>query len=148
MQEEAALRLCQIAPGAADYRAMTVEVQCYSRARCLFTVPRAEFTPVPKVNGVVVEFAIHTPAERAVVDSAAFIAMVRANARASRYLNMNVTFMCMRGLCCNNWFDKFGGGFGSRDFLRLSVAALSIKCKLSRRRQRALPCCCWKHRQF
>ena len=56
---------------------MTVEVQFYSQARCLFTVLRSEFSPVPKVNGVVVEFALHKPADRAVENSDAFLAMVR-----------------------------------------------------------------------
>ena len=75
-QEEAALRLTQVAPGGPDYRAMTIEVQYYSQPRCLFTVPRSEFSPVPKVNGVIVLFEMRKPAESAGADGEGFLAMV------------------------------------------------------------------------
>ena len=70
------MRLTQTVPGAPEYRAATVEVQYYSQTKCLFTVPRAEFDPMPKVNGVVVEFALRKPAERPIAESDAFLAMV------------------------------------------------------------------------
>jgi len=70
------LRLTQQDPGASDYRAMSIETQYYSQAHCLFTVPKTEFSPVPDVNGLVVNFALHRPEERAVADSEGFLALV------------------------------------------------------------------------
>lgn len=86
---------------------MTVEVQHYSQARCLFTVPRSEFTPVPKVNGVVVEFAMHKPAERAVADSAAFITMVRTlcSLRLHMDLIVPVGYKFKVDQRCSIWFS-------------------------------------------
>ena len=75
-QEEAALRLIQLVPGASDYRAMSVETQYYSHAKPLFTIPRTEFSPMPDVNGLVVDFALILPEARAVADSESFLAMV------------------------------------------------------------------------
>ncbi|DBA88866.1 TPA: hypothetical protein ACH3X2_000111 [Trebouxia sp. C0005] len=77
LQEEAALRLTQLDPGASDYRAMSVELQYYCRARRLFTVQKTEFNPVPDVNGLVVDFALYQPEDRAVANAEEFLAMVR-----------------------------------------------------------------------
>ncbi|DBA85801.1 hypothetical protein WJX77_005407 [Trebouxia sp. C0004] len=77
LQEEAALRLTQLDPGASDYRAMSVELQYYCQARHLFTVPKTEFNPVPDVNGLVVDFALYQPDDRAVANAEEFLAMVR-----------------------------------------------------------------------
>jgi len=70
------LRLTQLDPGASDYRAMSVELQYYCQARRLFTVPKTEFNPVPDVNGLVVDFALYQPEDRAVADAEEFLAMV------------------------------------------------------------------------
>lgn len=82
-QEEAALRLTQITPGASDFRAMSIETQYYSQATPLFTVPRMEFSPVPDVNGLVVDFALHLPDDRAVDDAQGFLAMVSASVQTT-----------------------------------------------------------------
>ena len=55
---------------------MSIETQYYSRATPLFRVPRTEFNPVPDVNGIVVDFALHLPEERAVADAEGFLSMV------------------------------------------------------------------------
>lgn len=55
---------------------MSIELQYYCQTHCLFTVPKGEFTPVPKVNGLVVDFALYPPEQRAVADAAGFLAMV------------------------------------------------------------------------
>ena len=75
-QEEAALRLTQLQPGAFDYRAASLEIQYYSEARCLFTIPKSEFSPVPDVNGMVVDFALHLPEDRVVSDAGSFLSLV------------------------------------------------------------------------
>lgn len=77
LQEEAALRLTQLQPGAFDYRAASLEIQYYSEARCLFTIPKSEFSPVPDVNGMVVDFALHLPEDRVVSDAGSFLSLVR-----------------------------------------------------------------------
>ena len=82
LQEEAALRLTQVTPGASDFRAMSIETQYYSRATPLFSVPRTEFSPVPDVNGLVVDFKLHLPEDRAVADAEGFLAMVRPLCKA------------------------------------------------------------------
>ena len=87
LQEEAALRLTQVSPGASDFRAMSIETQYYSRATPLFTVPKIEFSPVPDVNGLVVDFALHLPEGRAVADAERFLAMVSSISKAKRDLN-------------------------------------------------------------
>ena len=86
-QEEAALRLTQTTPGASDFRAMSIETQYYSQATPLFTVPRTEFSPVPDVNGVVVDFALHLPEDRAVHDAQGFLAMVSNQTRLHRFVH-------------------------------------------------------------
>ena len=77
-QEEAALRLTQRTAGASDYRAASVQTQLYSDAQCLFKIPKREFSPVPKCNGMVVNFGLYLPEDRAVADSdaKAFMALV------------------------------------------------------------------------
>ena len=82
LQEEAALRLTQVTPGASDFRAMSIETQYYSRATPLFSVPRTEFSPVPDVNGLVVDFKLHLPEDRAVADAEGFLTMVRLLCKA------------------------------------------------------------------
>ena len=84
LQEEAALRLTQVAPGASDFRAMSIETQYYSRATPLFTVPKIEFSPVPDVNGLVVDFDLHLPEGRAVADAEGFLAMVSSLSKAKQ----------------------------------------------------------------
>lgn len=58
---------------------MSIETQYYSQATPLFTVPRTEFSPVPDVNGLVVEFALHLPQDRAVADAEGFLTMVSSH---------------------------------------------------------------------
>jgi len=70
------LRLTQLDPGASDYRAMSVELQYYCQAWRLFTVPKTEFNPAPDVNGLVVDFALYQPEDRAVADAEEFLTMV------------------------------------------------------------------------
>lgn len=55
---------------------MSIETQYYSQAAPLFTVPKTEFSPMPDVNGLVVDFALHLPEDRAVDDAQGFLAMV------------------------------------------------------------------------
>ena len=76
LQEEAALRLTQVAPGASDFRVMSIETQYYSQATPLFSVSKTEFSPVPDVNGLVVDFNLHLPEDRAIADAEGFLAMV------------------------------------------------------------------------
>ena len=91
-QEEAALRLTQLNSGASDYRAMSIELQYYCQTHRLFTVPKLEFTPVPKVNGLVVDFALYPPEERAVADATGFLAMVsKGTASACCMLSLQLT---------------------------------------------------------
>lgn len=62
---------------------MSIETQYYSQATPLFTVSRTEFSPVPDVNGLVAEFALHLPEDRAVSDAQGFLAMVSASVRTA-----------------------------------------------------------------
>ncbi len=55
---------------------MSVELQYYCQAHRLFTVPKTEFNPVPDVNGLVVDFALYQPEDRAVANAEEFLAMV------------------------------------------------------------------------
>lgn len=94
LQEEAALRLTQTVPGASDFRAMSIETQYYSQATPLFTVSRTEFSPVPDVNGLVAEFALHLPEDRAVSDAQGFLAMVRQAFSMKRKMLRNCLQPC------------------------------------------------------
>ena len=76
LQEEAAVRMIQETPGASDFRAMSIETQFYSQATPLFTIHKTEFSPMPDVNGMVVDFALRLPQERALTDATGFLAMV------------------------------------------------------------------------
>ena len=75
-QEETALRLTQLEPGAFDYRAANIETQLYSNAKCLFIVPKKDFMPIPDCNGMVVDFELYPPEQMAVADAKTFLAMV------------------------------------------------------------------------
>lgn len=55
---------------------MSIQTQYYSQATPLFLVPKTEFKPVPDVNGIVVDFALHRPEDWAVADAEGFLSMV------------------------------------------------------------------------
>lgn len=62
---------------------MSIETQYYSQATPLFTVPKTEFSPMPDVNGLVVEFAPHLPEDRAVADAEGFLTMVGSHSASA-----------------------------------------------------------------
>ena len=60
VQREVAQRICA-SPGTPEYGAFTVFCRHYAEAKTLFRVPAASFTPRPKVESAVVEFAPKRP---------------------------------------------------------------------------------------
>ena len=95
---------------------MSIETQYYSQATPLFTVPRTEFSPVPDVNGLVVNFALHLPEDRAVHDAQGFLAMVSNQIRSHRFVHfsncmedhhtclLTAVYLCGASLTLNSGF--------------------------------------------
>lgn len=69
IQHEVAVRLVQNSPGSADWRSMNVIVEYYCEPEYLFRVDRFKYTPVPKVDGAVVDFVLKPAHARAEVPS-------------------------------------------------------------------------------
>ncbi len=78
-QDEAAVRLTQNGPGAADYRVANVIAQYYSSPKYMFRVSKELFSPAPAVHGALVRFELKDSASRVKVPGSerAFLQMVR-----------------------------------------------------------------------
>jgi 16S rRNA (adenine1518-N6/adenine1519-N6)-dimethyltransferase len=90
LQHEAAERLVTSTPNSPDWRAMNVIVQYYSSPSYLFRVDRRKYSPVPKVDGAVVDFALKDASQRPEVPSEKeFIALVKRGFMQRRKLLSN-----------------------------------------------------------
>lgn len=77
LQEEAAERLVNAAPGDSEYRAMSFFVNFYAEPRIAFRVNKSAFTPQPKCDSAVVVMGMRTPDEWQVASPQAFFWLVR-----------------------------------------------------------------------
>jgi len=64
LQHEVAVRLIENSPGSTDWRAMNIILQYYCDAKYVFRVDRFKYTPVPKVDGALVELQLKSKSER------------------------------------------------------------------------------------
>jgi 16S rRNA (adenine1518-N6/adenine1519-N6)-dimethyltransferase len=78
LQHEAAERMVKSTPNSPDWRAMNVILQFYSSPSYVFRVDRRKYSPVPKVDGAVVDFKLKDASQRMKVPSEReFIALVK-----------------------------------------------------------------------
>lgn len=64
LQHEVAERLVHNSPGSSDWRAINIILQYYCEMKYVFRIDRSKYTPVPKVDGAVVEVLLKPPSER------------------------------------------------------------------------------------
>lgn len=78
LQHEVAERLVHNSPGNSDWRAINVILQYYCDMKYICRIDRFKYTPVPKVDGAVVEVLLKPPSERMAVPSEKdFVALVK-----------------------------------------------------------------------
>jgi 16S rRNA (adenine1518-N6/adenine1519-N6)-dimethyltransferase len=76
VQREVAERITA-QPGSRDYGLLSVTVQMYGPAECLFTLPPSAFTPPPDVHSTVFRWRFAPRFAELGVDEAAFLPFVR-----------------------------------------------------------------------
>ena len=91
---------------------MSIETQYYSQATPLFTVSKTEFSPVPDVNGLVVDFHLHLPEDRAVSDAEGFLVMVRPLRKAAELLACPYTGFSTHGCTMYRTGQRHGTWYG------------------------------------
>lgn len=130
LQHEVAIRLIDNAPGKPDWRAMNIIVQYYCDTKYVFRVDRFKYTPVPKVDGAVVEFKLKTPAERLQVPSEKdFISLVKRGFLQRRKMLSNSLRPLLEGeeiqeclVSCGLSPDARAQNLSLEDFVALSWA--------------------------
>mmetsp|Transcript_19915 Transcript_19915/g.43357 ORF Transcript_19915/g.43357 Transcript_19915/m.43357 type:complete len:171 (-) Transcript_19915:69-581(-) len=84
IQDEVARRLADKTPGRADYRAMNLKVQFYSRVRYRFSIPKEKYYPAPTVDGALITFDLLPRERRVAVPSERGLLSLVAAAFSSR----------------------------------------------------------------
>jgi 16S rRNA (adenine1518-N6/adenine1519-N6)-dimethyltransferase len=130
LQHEVAIRLIDNAPGKPDWRAMNIIVQYYCDTKYVFRVDRFKYTPVPKVDGAVVEFKLKTQEERLQVPSEKdFISLVKRGFLQRRKMLSNSLRPLLEGeeiqdclVSCGLSPDARAQNLSLEDFVALSWA--------------------------
>jgi len=78
LQHEVAERLVHNSPGSSDWRAINIILQYYCEMKYVCRIDRVKYTPVPKVDGAVVEILLKHPSARPSVPSEKdFVSLVK-----------------------------------------------------------------------
>lgn len=98
LQHEVAVRLIENSPGSTDWRAINIILQYYCDAKYVFRVDRFKYTPVPKVDGALVELRLKSKSERKPVPcEKEFISLVKRGFLQKRKMLSNALRPTLEG---------------------------------------------------
>lgn len=137
LQHEVAERLIHNSPGSSDWRAINVILQYYCDAKYIFRVDRYKYTPVPKVDGAVVEILLKPQSERMPVPSEReFVSLVKRGFLQRRKMLSNSLRPLLQGdeiqeclVSCGLPAEARAQNLSLEDFVALSWAIDTMKKK-------------------
>lgn len=135
LQHEVAERLVHNAPGNSDWRAMNIILQYYCETKYVFRVDRFKYTPVPKVDGAVVEVRLKPLSERMSVPSEKdFLSLVKRGFLQRRKMLSNSLRPLLQGheiqeclVSCGLPAEARAQNLSLEDFVALSWAVDKMK---------------------